>query len=245
MVVAPITAPADDAPHLLVVDDDRRIRDLLSRLLMRDGFRVSSAENAAQARAKLKSLSFDLLILDVMMPGESGFDLARSIRTESSVPILMLSARSESEDRIQGLELGADDYVPKPFSPREVVARVQALLRRAGTPRGGGRGRQTLTSGDLALDPWSRRAAICNRSIALTPAEFRLLEALLLQPGRTLTRDALIARTCGPEYDGNDRTIDTHITNLRRKLETIGGIGAIATVHGVSYRLHGPDDDDV
>src|SRR3954453_359507 len=126
-----LKVPTDDAPHLLVVDDDRRIRDLLSRYLIGEGYRVTTAENATQARSKLDGLSFDLLILDVMMPGESGFELAQSIRTSSAVPILMLTARSETDNRIKGLELGADDYVPKPFEPRELSLRIANILKRA------------------------------------------------------------------------------------------------------------------
>src|ERR1700681_312166 len=125
-------ALADDAPHLLVVDDDRRIRDLLSRFLLGEGYRVTTAETAAEARAKLEGLKFDLLILDVMMPGESGFDFARAIRVGSAVPILMLTARDEKESRIMGLELGADDYLAKPFEPRELSLRVASILRRTG-----------------------------------------------------------------------------------------------------------------
>src|ERR1700681_4103951 len=124
-------ALADDAPHLLVVDDDRRIRDLLSRFLLTEGYRVSTAETAADARAKLVGLSFDLLILDVMMPGESGFDLAKSIRGSSNVPILMLTARDAAESRIKGLEMGADDYLSKPFEPRELSLRIANILKRA------------------------------------------------------------------------------------------------------------------
>src|ERR1051326_3719368 len=127
---APVASPSDDAPHLLVVDDDRRIRDLLSRYLAREGFRVTTAGNAVEARAKLDGLSFDLLVLDVMMPGESGFDLAKAIRASSAVPILMLTARDETQDRIRGLELGADDYVAKPFEARELSLRISNILDR-------------------------------------------------------------------------------------------------------------------
>ncbi len=127
---APAAPVPDDAPHLLVVDDDRRIRDLLSRYLAREGYRVTTAGNAAEARAKLDGLSFDLLVLDVMMPGETGFELAKAIRTSSTVPILMLTARDETQDRIKGLELGADDYVPKPFEARELVDVQVNRLRR-------------------------------------------------------------------------------------------------------------------
>ena len=128
-MVAPAVALPDDAPHLLVVDDDRRIRDLLSRFLFSEGYRVTTANNAAEARTKLESLSFDLLVLDVMMPGETGFQLAKSLRESSSVPILMLTAKAETESRITGLELGADDYVPKPFEPRELSLRSSPRAR--------------------------------------------------------------------------------------------------------------------
>ena len=126
--------PADDAPHLLLVDDDRRIRDLLSRFLCGEGYRVTTAMSASDARAKLNGLHFDLLILDVMMPGETGFDLARFIRTSSSVPIVMLTARHEAESRIEGLQIGADDYVAKPFEPRELVLRIGNILKRSAPP---------------------------------------------------------------------------------------------------------------
>src|SRR5579864_1454041 len=134
MTTAAAAKPADDAPHLLVVDDDRTIRVLLSRFLLREGYRVSTAESAAEARAKLEGLRFDLLILDVMMPGENGFDLARAIRAASTVPILMLTARDEKESRILGLEMGADDYLAKPFEPRELSLRIANILKRAKPP---------------------------------------------------------------------------------------------------------------
>ena len=133
-MATPAANPADDAPHLLVVDDDRRIRALLQRFLLGEGYRVSTAESSREARAKLESLNFDLLILDVMMPGENGFDFARAIRTGSAVPILMLTARDEKESRIKGLEIGADDYLAKPFEPRELSLRIASILRRARPP---------------------------------------------------------------------------------------------------------------
>ena len=133
-MASPAANPADDAPHLLVVDDDRRIRALLSRFLLGEGYRVTTAETAREARAKLGSLDFDLLILDVMMPGENGFDLARAIRAGSAVPILMLTARDEAESRIRGIEIGADDYLAKPFEPRELSLRIANILKRAKPP---------------------------------------------------------------------------------------------------------------
>ena len=146
MAAVPVPIPpADDAPHLLVVDDDRRIRDLLSRFLSTEGYRISTADSAAMARAKLSSLSFDLLILDVMMPGETGFEFARDIRKTSGVPILMLTARDAAESRITGLEIGADDYVAKPFEPRELSLRIANILKRA-KPAAGSAGRNRCAS---------------------------------------------------------------------------------------------------
>jgi two-component system, OmpR family, phosphate regulon response regulator OmpR len=149
--------PADDAPHLLVVDDDRRIRALLSRFLLGEGYRVSTADTAAEARAKLAGLKFDLLILDVMMPGENGFDFARSIRSGSSVPILMLTARDEAESRIMGLEMGADDYLSKPFEPRELSLRVANILKRTRPPSA--QPAESVRFGPVRLSPCPRRTA--------------------------------------------------------------------------------------
>ena len=156
-MTTPAANPADDAPHLLVVDDDRRIRALLLRFLLAEGYRVTTAETAREARAKLESLDFDLLILDVMMPGENGFDLARGIRAGSAVPILMLTARDEKESRILGLEMGADDYLAKPFEPRELALRVASILRRAQAAERSARGIGTLRS--LRVPLRARRAA--------------------------------------------------------------------------------------
>jgi two-component system, OmpR family, response regulator RegX3 len=174
------------------------------------------------------------------------------LRETSSVPILMLTARTSEDDRVAGLEMGADDYVPKPFSPREVVARVQALLRRAGRPGpGSGPGQSgesgqsdsdVLRAGSIEIDRWSRQVRIDGRLVPLTPTELRLLEALTRHPGRTFTRDELVARAFGPDYDGLDRTIDTHITNLRRKLAPSAN-NHIVTVHGIGYKLAATEDD--
>src|SRR5215470_8183296 len=217
MVVDPVT-PADDAPHLLVVDDDRRIRDLLSRYLNSEGYRVTTAETAAEARAKLDGLKFDLLVLDVMMPGESGFDLARAIRASSMVPIVMLTARSEAESRIEGLELGADDYVAKPFEPRELSLRIANVLkhtRPAPTPP-----RESVRFGDFVIH--------------LTDREREMLRVLAANPGETVPRLAL----AGDGGTINERAVDVQVNRLRRKIERDPANPLIVqTVRGVGYRL--------
>jgi DNA-binding response OmpR family regulator len=180
-------------------------------------------------------------VLDWMLPGLSGQEVCRRLRASSNVPILMLTARTSEDDRVCGLDSGADDYVPKPFSPREVVARVQALLRRAGH---GAVARlpPPLRVGDLEVDSFRREARVAGERLALTPTELRLLEALAVQPGRTFTREELVTRAFGPDYDGLDRTVDMHITNLRRKIAARSNRRPIRTVHGIGYRLEEDDD---
>src|SRR5712691_2059859 len=180
---------ADDAPHLLLVDDDRRIRDLLSRFLLAEGYRVSTAETAADARAKLQGLSFDLLILDVMMPGESGFDLAKAIRVGSSVPILMLTARDAAESRIKGLEIGADDYLSKPFEPRELSLRIANILKRAqpvAAPQV-----ESLRFGPFVYHLARGELRRGEDIIRLTDGEREMLRILSGTPGETVSRMAL------------------------------------------------------
>src|SRR6187397_2385785 len=184
----PATLP-DDAPHLLVVDDDRRIRDLLSRFLSTEGYRISTADSAAMARAKLASLHFDLLILDVMMPGETGFEFARSIRQTSAVPILMLTARDAAESRIAGLEIGADDYVGKPFEPRELSLRVASILRRArpaATPAV-----EIVRFGDFVFHVQRGELKRGDDVVHLTDREREMLTLLATRPGETVPRLAL------------------------------------------------------
>lgn len=223
--------PADDAPHLLLVDDDRRIRDLLSRFLASEGYRVTTAKSAADARAKLQGLHFDLLILDVMMPGETGFELARSIRTSSSVPIVMLTARHEAESRIEGLQIGADDYVAKPFEPRELVLRIANILKRAAPVAV-----QVLKS--VAFGPYVyhlERGELRDgdKTIHLTDREREMLRILANAPGETVPRGAL---TGG---DGaNERAVDVQINRLRRKIERDPANPLfLQAVRGVGYRL--------
>ena len=228
----PPKTPADDAPHLLIVDDDRRIRDLLSRFLAGEGYRVTTADNSAEARAKLSGLHFDLLILDIMMPGESGFDLAKSLRETSAVPILMLTAKAETESRITGLEIGADDYVPKPFEPRELSLRITNILKRAQptVPVAV----ESVRFGDfvfhIARGELRRRQDV----VRLTDREREMLAVLAAQPGETVPRLAL----AGNDPASNERAVDVQVNRLRRKIERDPANPLfVQTVRGIGYRL--------
>jgi two-component system phosphate regulon response regulator OmpR len=223
---------SDDAPHLLVVDDDRRIRDLLSRFLSGEGYRVTTAETTADARAKLNGLSFDLLILDVMMPGESGFDFAKALRGTSSVPILMLTARDAAESRIKGLEMGADDYLSKPFEPRELSLRIANILKRAqpvvSAPA------QSVRFGPFVYHLARGELRRGEEIIRLTDREREMLRILAGTPGETVSRQAL-AGTGGAV---SERAIDVQVNRLRRKIERNPANPLfIQTVRGVGYRL--------
>ena len=222
----------DDAPHLLVVDDDRRIRDLLSRFLFAEGYRVTTADSAADARAKLESLSFDLLILDVMMPGETGFQLAKSLRETSVVPILMLTAKAETESRITGLEIGADDYVPKPFEPRELSLRIANILRRtivAPVPTV-----ESVRFGDFVFHLGRGELRRGEEMIHLTDRERDMLRVLSAIPGETVPRLALAGNGGG----ANERAVDVQVNRLRRKIERDPANPLfVQTVRGIGYRL--------
>jgi two-component system phosphate regulon response regulator OmpR len=225
-------ALADDAPHLLVVDDDRRIRNLLSRYLAREGYRVTTAGGAAEARAKLEGLSFDLLILDVMMPGETGFELAKSIRTSSSVPILMLTARSEPESRIAGLEIGADDYVAKPFEARELSLRIANILKRArpvaASPV------EAIRFGEFVFHIARGELRRGDETVHITDRERDMLRLLAASPDETVTRQAL----AGNGGVIGERAVDVQINRLRRKIERdLANPLLVQTVRGIGYRL--------
>jgi two-component system phosphate regulon response regulator OmpR len=230
-MLLPATLP-DDAPHLLVVDDDRRIRDLLSRFLAGEGYRVTTAETAADARAKLKSLSFDLLILDLMMPGESGFDLAKAIRGSSSVPILMLTARDAAESRIKGLEIGADDYLSKPFEPRELSLRIGNILKRAQpavTPQV-----ESVRFGPFVYHLARGELRRGEEIIRLTDRERDMLRILGATPGETVPRLAL----AGNGGSVSERAVDVQVNRLRRKIERNPANPLfVQTVRGIGYRL--------
>jgi two-component system phosphate regulon response regulator OmpR len=229
--------PASTAPneteqrHILVVDDDTRIRTLLQKYLTDNGYRVTAAKDAQDARARLGGLAFDLLILDVMMPGEDGLSLARSLRGESNVPILMLTARGESSDRIEGLEAGADDYLPKPFEPRELLLRIGTILRRVRAeplPQAEvmlGRSRFNPERGELTRD---------GKLVRLTSAEVALMRVFSASPGKAFTRTELAAKTNA----GLERSVDVQVTRLRRKIEDDPKVPLfLQTVRGIGYAL--------
>ncbi|CAK0751866.1 Protein PetR [Azospirillaceae bacterium] len=204
-----------DRSHILVVDDDTRLRELLRKYLVDNGFLVSTARDAEDARARMVSLSFDLIVLDVMMPGESGLDLTRGLRKTCTIPILLLTARDEPDDRIAGLEAGADDYLAKPFEPRELVLRINAILRRV--PRVS----EPSERESLRLGRWvyffDRDELRCgSETIRLTTAEAGLMRVLAATPGVSVTREELTERA---HIDGNARAVDVQVTRLRRKIE--------------------------
>lgn len=203
-----------EQPHILVVDDDTRLREALRRYLTQNGFLVATAQDAADARAKLAGLEFDLIVLDVMMPGESGLDLCRDLRRTGTTPVLLLTARGEPEDRIAGLEAGADDYLPKPFEPRELVLRVQSILRRLPRPATQG---SAIVIGRWQFDPVREELRDGEEIVRLTSMESGLLRVLAAQPGTVFSREALVEKAAVDA--GNDRTIDVQVTRLRRKLE--------------------------
>jgi two-component system, OmpR family, phosphate regulon response regulator OmpR len=231
--MAAATLPmSDDAPHVLVVDDDRRIRDLLSRYLRREGYRVTTARSAAEARARLDGLAFDLLILDVMMPGESGFDLARALRKTSEVPILMLTARAEAESRIAGLEIGADDYVAKPFEARELSLRIANILKRAqpAAPAPA----ESVRFGPFLFHIARGELRRGEESIHLTDREKEMLRLLAAQPGETVPRLML----AGNGAAAGERAVDVQVNRLRRKIESDPANPLfVQTVRGIGYRL--------
>ena len=230
IAIAPLS---DDAPHLLVVDDDRRIRDLLSRFLATEGYRVSTADTADDARAKLKSLSFDLLVLDVMMPGETGFDFAQSLRTESTVPILMLTARDAAESRIKGLELGADDYLSKPFEPRELSLRIANILKRT-QPLAAPPPLESVRFGPFVFHIARGELRRGEESVRLTDRERDMLRVLAATPGETVPRGAL----AGSGGSVSERAVDVQVNRLRRKLERNPADPLfVQTVRGIGYRL--------
>ena len=226
---------------VLIVDDDPHIVKLVELYLERDGYRVVSAPDGSSGLAIARDEQPDLVVLDVMLPTLNGLDVCRALRQASSVPIIMLTARVGEEDRLAGLDLGADDYVTKPFSPRELAARVRAVLRRV--PRDNAAEEPaTLSAGPVELDLRSLQVTVGGEEVRLTPTEFRLLALLMRQPGRTFTRDEIISRALGDDFDGFDRTVDAHVSSLRRKLAaTPGGpTRLIQTVYGSGYRLNHP-----
>lgn len=224
--------------RLLLIDDDVELGSLLGEFLGHEGFEVDAAHDGRSGLDRALAGGFDLVILDVMLPGMDGFEVLRQIRQRSRIPVLMLTARSEDVDRIVGLELGADDYLPKPFNPRELSARVRAILRRL-EPRDGDRGRIEVNG--VVLDPASREVTAGGRRVEVTTLEFDILELLMRAAGRVLSRDSLMEALYNRKTTPFDRSIDMHISHLRRKLEA--GKPLIKTVRGVGYQFIRRDDE--
>ncbi|SDA30871.1 two-component system, OmpR family, phosphate regulon response regulator OmpR [Methylobacterium sp. UNC378MF] len=222
----------DEAPHVLVVDDDRRLRELLARYLTDQGFRVTAAASAAEARARAQSVVFDAMVLDVMMPGENGFDYARSVRETSRVPILMLTARSNPNDRVMGLEIGADDYLPKPFEPRELTLRLNNIIKRSVRP--GAAAVEAVTFGPFAFRVDRGELRRDDELIRITEREREILTILAMAGGANVEREQL----AGPDGAAAERTVDVQINRLRRKTEVDPANPVfLQTVRGVGYRL--------
>ena len=223
--------------RILVADDDREIVRTVRAYLEESGYEVTSAHDGKTALDSFRNEKPDLVVLDIMMPEMNGLDVAKALRRESEVPIIMLTARVEEEDRLTGLDLGADDYITKPFSPRELAARVRAVLRRTS--------RDTLESGPSEISYGAVSVNLRQRSVhvndtwmQVTPTEFRLLATLVREPGRVFTREQIIDQAFGYDFEGFDRTVDAHISSLRRKLEAVPpNTRYIHTVYGVGYRF--------
>jgi two-component system, OmpR family, phosphate regulon response regulator OmpR len=224
---------ADDAPHLLIVDDDKRIRDLLQRYLRERGFRVTAASDSQEARRKLKGLDFDLLIADVMMPGENGLALTKSLREDRKFPIIVLTALTEAESRIEGLEAGADDYLGKPFDPRELVLRINNILRRSASERPPAI--EQMMFGPFTFSITRQELRKAGEFVHLTDREQEIMRIFATRPGDTIARHEL----AGSEAETGERTIDVQINRLRRKIEDDPSNPVwLQTVRGIGYRLN-------
>ena len=220
---------------ILVVDDEPKIVKIARDYLERAGFRVVTAGDGPSVLPAVRSEKPDLVVLDLALPGQDGLDVTRALRRESDVPVIMLTARADEADRLVGLELGADDYIVKPFSPRELVARVRAVLRRWDGARGG---TAAIRAGDLALDVAKMEATLAGRALALTPTEFQLLAYLARQPGRVFTRGQLLEAVRGMAVESYERAIDSHIKNIRRKVEADPHRPRyVLTVPGIGYKF--------
>jgi two-component system response regulator CpxR len=223
--------------RILMVDDDEELAGLLTELLTREGFTVECQSDGRRGLAAALTGGFDLLVLDVMLPGLDGFEILKRVRQETRLPVLMLTARGEDEDRIIGLELGADDYLPKPFNTRELVARIRAVMRRLEPRTSGGR----LEINGIAIDPGTREVKREGAEIEVTTFEFDILETLMRSAGRVVSRDELMEELYGRKATPFDRSVDMHISHLRQKLE--GDKPLIKTVRGVGYQfVHSPEE---
>jgi len=226
--------------RVLVVDDNVKTVELVKLYLNRDGYRVLTAYDGIEALRMAREGHPDLIVLDLMLPGIDGLEICRTVRSESDVPIIMLTARTTDDDKLKGLDMGADDYVTKPFSPRELAARIRAVLRRLP----GERGPDKISHGKLTLDFLKHETYLDDNLLNLTSVEFKLLGVLVKEPGRVFSRAQLIEKAIGYDFEGFDRTIDVHIRNLRRKLEPDPSHPKyIETVYGVGYKLSEVEDD--
>lgn len=221
-------------PLILVVDDEPKVARLARDYLEKNGFRVLTATDGQSALTTARREKPDLVILDLMLPHMDGREVCRILRRESDVPVIMLTALSEEIDQVTGLEIGADDYITKPFSPRALVARVRALLRRT---RGDVKVPATIRAGGLEIDPEKYSVTLNGSPLKLTPNEFKLLQILASRPGQTLTREQLLDDLHGAAFS-MDRSVDSHIKNLRKKLEAVSGKSMIETVYGIGYRFN-------
>ena len=242
MTSVPSKPPADAAPahepRVLLVDDDRELCQMLTEYLEAEHFEVKSVHDGADALAQLDVSDFEILILDVMLPSVGGFDVLRKLGAAYETPILMLTARGDDVDRIVGLELGADDYLSKPFNPRELVARIRAILRRASSRSPRGSSADQITVGPIVLNTGMRQVLVAGQPVALTGAEFRVLELLMRAAGQVISRESMTEQALGRKLVPYDRSIDTHISNLRRKLDLEAGRNPeIKNVRGSGYTL--------
>jgi len=224
--------------QILVVDDEERMRTLVRAYFEKEGFAVEEAANGEEAIKKTAQKAYDLIVLDLMLPRVDGWSVCRKIREKSTVPIIMLTARGEEEERLLGFDLGADDYVVKPFSPRELVARARALLRRTNSAT---ENPEMIQTGYLTIDPAGRSVTAQGERLALTPKEFDLLYHLARHPGRVFSREQLLEQVWGYDFYGDLRTVDTHVKTLREKISRSRGLpDYIQTVWGIGYKFEAP-----
>ena len=231
-------ADSPEPTRLLMVDDDGKLVELVREYLEPQGFEVAAAFDGPSGLAAVAATPPSLVILDLMLPGLDGLEVCRRLRTTSSVPVLMLTARGDETDRIVGLEVGADDYLPKPFNPRELLARIRAILRRAESPAGAPTTATGLVVGELEIDPGTRRVVLAGSTLELTTAEFDILHALARNAGRVVSRDRLLEEVHGPGWAAYERSVDVHVSRIRQKLETDPRHPRwLKTVRGVGYQL--------
>lgn len=227
--------------RLLLVDDEVKILDMIDNYLKQEGFETGRASNGNEALELFRNQSFDLVVLDLMLPELNGLEVCKEIRRFSEIPIIMLTAKNDEIDKLLGLELGADDYISKPFSLRELSARIKAVLRRS---KNHSPAVTTIKVNNLRLEPSRFELYVDNTLITLTPTEFKLINALLEYPGQVFSRLQLLERAYGDIYEGYERSIDTHISNLRRKLEKAGSQILIKSVYGIGYKVETEDSSD-